>query len=127
MRIVESEKNLEQVITMCKNEAKKHFGDGSLLVEKLFFLFFFQSLGTFLVLVTSKFKSLGINMGIMFISVNESVVFSVIIKRFLKKPLVFVLVAYITSSFTSLLQRKNDYTTGLLNLQKLLNMKEQGL
>lgn len=40
MRIVESEKNLEQVITMCKNEAKKHFGDGSLLVEKLYFLFF---------------------------------------------------------------------------------------
>ncbi|KNB42865.1 biotin carboxylase [Blastocystis sp. subtype 4] len=34
MRIIESETNLEQVITMCMNEAKKHFGDGSLLIEK---------------------------------------------------------------------------------------------
>ena len=39
MRIIESETNLEQVITMCMNEAKKHFGDGSLLIEKsLFYL-----------------------------------------------------------------------------------------
>ena len=36
MRIIESETNLEQVIAMCQNEAKKHFGDGSLLVEKSF-------------------------------------------------------------------------------------------
>ena len=34
MRILETDSNIDQTITMCSNEAKKHFGDGSLLIEK---------------------------------------------------------------------------------------------
>ena len=35
--MITDDTNLDQIITMCSSEAKKHFGDGSLLIEKYFY------------------------------------------------------------------------------------------
>ena len=40
MRVLQDDKNLHQIIEMCSNEANTHFGCGSLIAEKSFFLVF---------------------------------------------------------------------------------------
>ena len=35
--MITDDTNLDHIITMCSSEAKKHFGDGSLLIEKYFY------------------------------------------------------------------------------------------
>lgn len=34
MRVLQNDSNIHQIIEMCKSESHKHFGDGSLIIEK---------------------------------------------------------------------------------------------